>query len=190
MATRLWRPAVIVSVVMACVGLGTASASLREPRQEVTASFGLSYSAPIVAIPCGFSLRHNKSFLTATGKEIDLSTPAAGLAGHLSLTISWIEGTNSAVLGRMKAVLTDRSTGEVLYSGVGKFVGHEGPLDTMQSRGLLDAVLYSNGNPTARHLVANVAFQIDFGTGHVTGGFGDDLPTGPSIAVETTGKTC
>lgn len=190
MVNKLWRSLTIVAVLMCSIGLGTANASLREPRRVVTASFGLTFSTPILAVPCGVRFRYNKFFLAAAGKEIDFSSPAAGLSGRLRLKLQWAESSDSAVLGHMKAVLTDPSAGDVRYSGAGTFVGQEGPAGTIQARGLLDAVLYANGMPTTRHLIANLAFKIDLAAGHVGGGFGDHVSAGPGIAVETTGKTC
>ena len=190
MIKKSWAALALVLVLAASTGLGTAHAGLREPRRRVVASFSASFAPPILAVPCDAHFTYNRFVVTATGKEVDLSAPAAGLGGHFRVTLSWVEDPGLSVLGHMKAQLTDPSSGATLYSGGGTFVGREGPLGTIAARGLLDAVLYANGSPTARHLVANFAFQLGMESGHVSGGFGDDVPTGPSTAVETTAKNC
>ena len=187
------RSLVIVALFATCLSLvGTANAGVREPGREVTATFGGKLHTPILAVPCNGRLTRNKFTIRVEGKEQDFSQPAdPGLSGHLALKLTWVEDAHSAVLGRMSAVLTKPSSSVVRYAGTGTFVGFDGVDGTIEARGLLDAALYADGRPTARHLVANIAFNITLGSsGRITGGFGDDVPAGPSIAVLTTGRTC
>jgi hypothetical protein len=188
---RMCSRGLAIVVLMACIGIGTADAAQQEPAREVSAAIGARFSTPVLAVPCNGSLTRNRFVIDAQGAERDASTPAeSGLTGKLQLKLSYVENRHGAVLGHVNAVLTQRHSGEVLYSGGGTFAGRENPPGGIEARGLLDAILYSKGKPTARHLIANIAFGIDSINGTVNGGFGDEAPAEASIAIETTGSTC
>jgi hypothetical protein len=176
---------------LVAIGTGAAIADLPpepEPAGLVGATFVLRYPGGGVIDCSGVYFRGD---LVARGREVSISkfSNHPELNGRLTLRQVVTSKNGRAVAGEIFATLrTD--TGEILYRGNGTIAGGLDNQGGISYRGLLRSTLYSNGAPTDRELVANIAYRSDPEEGKLWGGFGAGAGDVPSWSVETNGKTC
>jgi len=186
MRTRLL---VLGTLTAAMLAASNAWALVREPGDQVSATFDLTAKQPIVQVACPFPDLYDGLRVVLTGTETDRSFPAhpeltGNLDGHI---VSFLAYDNTNVVGTLSLTLTD-DAGQTLYTGNANFAGEINQQGHIIGRGLLTAVLYENGARTDKRLIANVTVDHDLGFYGVTGGFGQPS-NDATYAVETVG-TC
>ena len=182
--------AVLGSVVALGLVGSVASASIQAPRAIVAASFKLSPAHKGSGWACdGQNGGTEGEMFTVHGVEKDLSSsPHPELDGDLTVHVRLILPNGSPkrypVLVHLGMTLRDASSGATKYTGSANLAGEVNG-SRLSATGLLSAVLYANGKPSTRRLLAAIAItstQPD-GEASIAGTLGDGSPE--SIAIET-----
>ena len=186
-----WMIALGSMLVLGLVG-SVASASIQVPRSIVAASFKLAPPRRGEGFACvgGSGGGAQGARFTARGTETDLSSsPHPELAGRLTVRVREILPDHSSqrypVRLRLDMTLRDPSSGAIKYVGSADLAGQVNS-SRLSATGLVTAVIYSKGKPSARRLLAAIAVtstQPD-GSAPIVGSIGVGTPR--AIAIETT----
>lgn len=186
-----WMAALGSLLVLGFVG-SVASASIQVPRSIVAASFKLAPPRSGEGFACagGNGQGAEGNIFTARGTEVDLSSsPHPELAGRLTVRVREIMPHPSShrypVRLHLQMTLRNPSSGAIEYSGSADLAGRVNG-SRLSATGLLTAVVYSKGKPSARRLLAAIAVtsaQPD-GSAPIVGSIGVGTPR--AIAIETT----
>jgi hypothetical protein len=190
---RAIRRVILIAVAVPLMLSDGAGAGSPEPLSLVGAHFVLTFGEG-----SGFACKggYLSGQFVATGREAavgDGTMSLRGLFGHLRLQQSWVSFNGEFGEGRIRATLRDTrpvAQGEILYRGHGQVVGNKDGLGGISFRGFLVATIYEHGQPTARKLMANVAYRMTTFPNRLVGGFGGGASEASAWSIATTGRPC